>query len=104
MLWFLLTNFLAALSPRYCYYYQPLVILAGTAAAVMLYDRVVSLAYREGNSTVARVAAHATGLAGMTPPFLHSHQLLMKEYSHSVRGGGPGIMTTINEYDHAHRD
>ena len=53
-LWFLHTNFLAALSPRYCYYYQPLVILAGTAAAMTLYDRVVSLAHRAGNSTVAR--------------------------------------------------
>ena len=41
MLWFLHTNFLAALSPRYCYYYQPLVILAGTAAAITLYDRLV---------------------------------------------------------------
>ncbi len=30
------TNFLAALSPRYCYYYQPLVILGGVAAASCL--------------------------------------------------------------------
>ncbi|PYJ50667.1 MAG: hypothetical protein DME87_05675 [Verrucomicrobia bacterium] len=103
MLWFLHTNFLAALSPRYCYYYQPLVILAGTAAAVMLYDRVVSLAYREGNSTVARVAAHATGLAVMTLLFLQSNEWLMKEYSLSSRGDEPGLMTRMNTYRYDYR-
>ena len=79
VLWFLHTNFLAALSPRYCYYYQPLVILAGTAAAMTLYDRLAFLARRAGNSTVARVAAHATGLAVMTLLFLQSNESLMKE-------------------------
>jgi len=103
MLWFLHTNFLAALSPRYCYYYQPLVILAGTAAAMMLYDRVVSLAYREGNSTVARVAAHATGLAVMTLLFLQSNEWLMKEYSLSSRGDEPGLMTRMNTYRYDYR-
>src|SRR6266568_1809357 len=103
MLWILHTNFLAALSPRYCYYYQPLVILAGTAAAVMLYDRVVSLAYREGNSTVARVAAHATGLAVMTLLFLQSNEWLMKEYSLSSRGDEPGMMTRVNTYRYDYR-
>src|SRR5207245_3434443 len=43
VLWFLHTNFLAALSPRYCYYYHPLVILAGGAAAITLHDLFVSL-------------------------------------------------------------
>src|SRR2546428_5881100 len=103
MLWFLHTIFLAALSPRYCYYYQPLVILAGTAAAVMLYDRVVSLAYREGNSTVARIAAHATGLAVMILLFLQSNESLMKEYSLSIRGNDPGIMTRMNTYRYDYR-
>src|SRR5713101_5628150 len=96
MLWILHTNFLAALSPRYCYYFQPLVILAGTAAAMMLYDRVVSLAYREGNSTVARVAAHATGLAVMTLLFLQSNEWLMKEYALSSKGDEPTLMTRMN--------
>ncbi len=86
MLWFLHTNFLAALSPRYCYYYQPLVILAGTAAAMTLYDRLVFLAHRAGNSTVARVAAHATGLAVMTLLFLQSNESVMKEYTLSSKG------------------
>jgi len=103
MLWILHTNFLAALSPRYCYYFQPLVILAGTAAAIMLYDRVVSLAYREGNSTVARVAAHATGLAVMTLLFLQSNEWLMKEYSLSSRGDEPGLMTRMNTYRYDYR-
>ncbi len=103
MLWVLHTNFLAALSPRYCYYFQPLVILAGTAAAMMLYDRVVSLAHREGNSTVARVAAHATGLAVMTLLFLQSNEWLMKEYSLSSRGDEPGLMTRMNTYRYDYR-
>jgi len=85
MLWFLHTNFLAALSPRYCYYYQPLVILAGSAAAITLYDRLVSLAHRAGDATVARVAAHATGLAVLT--------LLGKDRSKlvAVVGHQPGL-------------
>jgi hypothetical protein len=103
MLWILHTNFLAALSPRYCYYFQPLVILAGTAAAMMFYDRVVSLAHREGNSTVARVAAHATGLAVMTLLFLQSNEWLMKEYALSSRGDEPGLMTRMNTYRYDYR-
>ena len=62
-LFILHTNFLAALSPRYCYYFQPLVIMGGVAATVILYDRILALARRAGDSTVARIAAHATGLA-----------------------------------------
>ena len=53
--------------------------LAGTAAAMTLYDRVVSLAHRAANSTVARVAAHATGLAVLTLLFLQSNESLMKD-------------------------
>jgi hypothetical protein len=103
MLWFLHTNFLAALSPRYCYYYQPLVILAGTAAAMTLYDRVVFLAHRAGNSTVARVAAHATGLTVMTLLFLQSNESLMKEYTLSSKGDLPTLMTRMNTYKYDYR-
>src|SRR2546430_14991589 len=103
MLWFLHTNFLAALSPRYCYYYQPLVILAGTAAAVMLYDRVVSLAYREGNSTVARVAAHATGLAVVSLLFLPSNKMGIEGDSLFSLGEETGIIRGIDTYRHAIR-
>jgi hypothetical protein len=103
MLWFLHTNFLAALSPRYCYYFQPLVILAGTAAAMMLYDRVVFLAHRAGNSTVARAAAHATGLAVMALLFLQSNESLMKEYTLSSRGDEPTLMTRMNTYRYDYR-
>jgi len=103
MLWFLHTNFLAALSPRYCYYFQPLLILAGTAAAMMLYDRVVYLAHRAGNSTVARVAAHATGLTVLTLLFLQSNESLMKEYTLSSRGDQPTLMTRMNTYRYDYR-
>ena len=61
-------------------------ILAGTAAAITLYDRLVSLAHRAGNATVARVAAHATGLAVMTLLFLQSNESVMKEYTLSSKG------------------
>ena len=103
MLWFLHTNFLAALSPRYCYYYQPLVILAGTAAAITLYDRVVSLAHRAGNVTVARVTAHATGLAVLTLLFLQSNESVMKEYTLSSKGDQPTLMTRMNTYRYDYR-
>jgi len=103
VLWFLHTNCLAALSPRYCYYFQPLVILAGTVAAMTLYDRVVSLAHRAGNATVARVAAHATGLAVLTLLFLQSNESLMKEYTLSAQGDQPGLMTRMNTYRYDYR-
>ncbi len=103
MLWFLHTNFLAALSPRYCYYYQPLVILAGTAAAIMLYDRLVSLSHRAGNTTGARVAAHATGLAVLTLLFVQSNESLMKEYALSSKGNQPTLMTRMNTYRYDYR-
>jgi hypothetical protein len=103
VLWFLHTNFLAALSPRYCYYYQPLVILAGTAAAITLYDRLVSLAHRAGNSTVGRVAAHATGLAVLTLLFVQSNESVMKEYTLSSKGDEPTLMTRMNMYRYDYR-
>jgi hypothetical protein len=103
VLWFLHTNFLAALSPRYCYYYQPLVILAGTAAAVTLYDRVLSLAHRAGNSTVARVAAHATGLTVMALLFVQSNESLLKEYTLSSKGDLPTLATRMNTYKYDYR-
>ena len=103
VLWFLHTNFLAALSPRYCYYYQPLVILAGTAAAITLYDRLVSLAHRAGNATGARVAAHATGLAVLILLFLQSNESVMKEYALSSKGDQPTLMTRMNTYRYDYR-
>ena len=103
MLWFLHTNFLAALSPRYCYYYQPLLILAGTAAAITLYDRLVSLAHRAGNTTVARMAAHATGLIVMALLFLQSNESVMKEYTLSSKGDQPTLMTRMNTYRYDYR-
>jgi len=103
MLWFLHTNFLAALSPRYCYYYQPLVILAGTAAAVTLYDRLVSLAHSAGNATVGRIAAHATGVIVMTLLFLQSNESVMREYTLSSKGDQPTLMTRMNTYRYDYR-
>jgi hypothetical protein len=103
VLWFLHTNFLAALSPRYCYYYQPLVILAGAAAAVTLYDRLVSLAHRVGDETLGRVAAHATGVAVLILLFLQSNESLMNEYTLSSRGNQPTLMTRMNTYRYDYR-
>src|SRR5437867_13348795 len=93
------TNFLAALSPRYCYYFQPLLVLAGIAAAVLLYDRLSSLARLEGNSVIAWSFAHGTGLAVIALLFLQSNEWLMKEYSLSSTGDtAPGLMTRMNTY------
>jgi hypothetical protein len=103
MLWFLHTNFLAALSARYCYYYQPLLLLGGTAAAFTFYDRLVSLARRAGDATVVRVAAHCTGLAVMTLLFVQSNESVMKEYTLSIEGDYPTLMTRMNTYRYDYR-
>jgi hypothetical protein len=97
------TNFLAALSPRYCYYFQPLVILAGVAAAIMLYDRVLSLARNAGSSLLAQSAAHATGLALLLLLFLQSNESVLKEYKLSSTGDTPQMMTRMNTYRYDYR-
>jgi len=99
------TNLIAVLSPRYFIYYQPLLILAGVAATVTLYDRLLSLARREGNSAVARSFAHAAGVAMLFLLFIQSNEWLMKLYSLSTggEGAGPGLMTRMNTYRYDYR-
>ena len=97
------TNFLAALSPRYCYYFQPLLVLAGIAAAVLLYDRLSSLARQEGDSPMARRFAHAAGLGVIALLFLQSNESLLKEYTLAARGDEPGMMTRMNTYRYDYR-
>jgi 4-amino-4-deoxy-L-arabinose transferase-like glycosyltransferase len=97
------TNFIAALSPRYFIYYQPLLILAGVAATVTLYDRLLSLARREGDSAVARSFAHAAGVAMLFLLFIQSNESLMKLYSLSSGGAGLGLMTRMNTYRYDYR-
>jgi hypothetical protein len=103
MLFTLHTNFLAALSPRYCYYFPPLVIVGGVAAAVMLYDRVLSLARRAGDSSVARFAAHATWVMLLTLLFVQSNESIMKVYRPSSMGDAPQLMTRMNTYRYDYR-
>jgi dolichyl-phosphate-mannose-protein mannosyltransferase len=97
------TNLIAVLDTRYCVYYQPLLILAGVAATVTLYDRLLSLARREGNSTVARGFAHTAGLAMVVLLFIQSNEWLMKLYSLSSVGATPGLMARMNTYRYDHR-
>jgi Dolichyl-phosphate-mannose-protein mannosyltransferase len=97
------TNFLAVLSPRYCYYFQPLLVLAGIAAAVLLYDRLILLARKEGDSPMARGFAHATGLGVMALLFVQSNEWLLKDYTLSASGDEPGMMTRMNTYRYDYR-
>ncbi|HTG28641.1 MAG TPA: glycosyltransferase family 39 protein [Methylomirabilota bacterium] len=97
------TNLIAALSTRYCIYYQPLLILSGVAAAVMLYDRLLLFAERESNSTVARSFAHTTGVAMLFLLFVQSNEWLMKLYSLSSPNASPALMTRLNTYRYDHR-
>lgn len=97
------TNFLGALSPRYCYFYQPLLLLGAVAGAVMLYDRLIALAWREGNSLLARSFAHATGLGLIVLLFLQSNDWLVKAYSFSAEGDAPGQMSRMNTYRYDYR-
>ena len=97
------TNLIAALSTRYCIYYQPLLILSGVAATVALYDRLLLLARREGNSTVARSFAHAAGVAMLFLLFIQSNEWLMRLYSLSSPDATPGLMTRLDTYRYDHR-
>ncbi len=97
------TNFLAALSPRYCYYYQPLVLMGGISSAFMLYDRVLALARSAGGSQVARFAAHATGVAVLILLFVQSNESVLKLYQLSSTGDTPQMMTRMNTYRYDYR-
>ncbi|PZR76157.1 MAG: hypothetical protein DLM52_06490, partial [Chthoniobacterales bacterium] len=100
---FLYTNFLAALSPRYCYFYQPLLLLAAVAAAVALYDHFLALARLEGNSVISRGFAHASGLAMLALLFIQSNEWLVKAYYLSGEGDSPGLMTRMDTYKYDYR-
>ncbi len=102
-LFILHTNFLAALSPRYCYYFQPLVLMAGVAATVMLYDRIRALARDSGDSVVARFAAQATGLALLLLLFVQSNESVLHEYQLSSTGDTPQMMSRLNTYRYDYR-
>jgi dolichyl-phosphate-mannose-protein mannosyltransferase len=97
------TNFLAALSPRYAYYYQSLLVLGGVAATVMLYDRVLALARAAGDSGVARFAAHSTGVALLVLLFVQSNESVLKEYELSISGDAPQMMSRLNTYRYDYR-
>jgi hypothetical protein len=97
------TNFLAALAPRYCYYFQPLVLIGGIAATVILYDRVLALAKSAGNSSLARFAAHATGLILLALLFIQSNETILKNYRLSSIGDTPQMMTRLNTYRYDYR-
>jgi hypothetical protein len=102
-LFILHTNFLAALSPRYCYYFQPFVLMGGIAAAVMLYDKVLAVAVRSGNSLVARFAAHSTGIALFLLLFIQSNESVLQEYELSSVPDTPEMMTRMNTYRYDYR-
>lgn len=102
-LFILHTNFLAALSPRYCYYFQPLVILGGVAATFLLYDRVLALARSAVDSSVARFAAHATGVILLVLLFVQSNESVLKVYQLSSTGDTPQMMTRLNTYRYDYR-
>jgi 4-amino-4-deoxy-L-arabinose transferase-like glycosyltransferase len=97
------TNFLAALSPRYDYYYQSLLVLGGVATTVMLYDRVLALARAVGNSGVARLTAHATGVAMLVLLFVQSNESVLKVYELSILGDAPQMMSRLNTYRYDYR-
>src|SRR5439155_3263327 len=100
---FCYTNLIATLSTRYCIYYEPLLILAGVAATVTLYDRLLLLARCEASSTVARSFGHTTGVAMLFLLFIQSNEWLMKLYSLSSAGATPGYMTRMNTYRYDYR-
>ncbi len=97
------TNLLAALSPRYCYYFQPLLLLGGIAATIALYDHLISLAARAGNAIIPRTVAHITGITVLALLFIQSNDWLLKDYSLAINGDSPGLMTRMNTYRYDYR-
>ena len=97
------TNLIAALSPRYCLYYQALVILSGVAAVVALYDRVLVFARHESNSAVARTVAHSAGIGMILLLFIQSNESLMRLYSLHSPDASFGFMTRLGVYRYDHR-
>jgi len=99
----LYTNCLAALSPRYCYFYQPLLPLAAVAASITLYDRLAALASFDRSSAVGRLVAHATAIALLIVLFLQSNELVIKAYYLSGDEDKPGWMSRANTYKYDYR-
>jgi dolichyl-phosphate-mannose-protein mannosyltransferase len=97
------TNLIAALSPRYCLYYQPLVILSGVAATVALYDRVLLFARRESDSVVAHAVAHFAGIGLIVLLFIQSNESVMRLYSLHGPDATFGFMTRLGIYRYDHR-
>lgn len=98
------TNFLAALSPRYCYYYQPLLLIGGIAAAIMLADRLLLLARVGGNVFFSRSLAGASGCALLALLFLPSNDAVLKDYPlSSSQGESTDLMARLNTYRYDYR-
>jgi hypothetical protein len=102
-LWILHTNFIAALAPRYAYYYQPLLVLSGVAATVILCEALVALARRESSSAIAILCSQVSAVVLMALLFLTSNDWLFKEYQLSTNGDQPGLMTRMNTYRYDYR-
>ncbi len=102
-LFILHTNFLAALSPRYCYYFQPLVLIGGVGAAITLYDRLLALAAQNHDWKVSRLAAHVAGLALLALLFIQSNESFLKEYTLSSTGDTPQMMSRMGTYRYDYR-
>lgn len=98
------TNFLAALSPRYSYYYQPLLFIGGIAAAIMVWDRLALLARDGGNVLFTRGLASASGCALLALLFLPSNEAVLKAYRLSTsEGQSPDLMARLDTYRYDYR-
>ena len=98
------TNFLAALSPRYCYYYQPLLLIGGIAAAIMVADRLILLARDGGNVILTRGVAAVSGCALLALLFLPSNEAVLRAYRLSnSQGESNDLMARLNTYRYDYR-
>ena len=59
--------------------------------------------FRTGDSIVARLAAHTTGIALLILLFIQSNESVMKEYQLSSTGDTPQMMTRLNTYRYDYR-
>lgn len=100
---FLYTNFLAAVSQRYPYLCQPLLLLSGVAAAIALSDRLIAMARSAGSSLAIAAVARLAGFAIVFLLYIQSNSWLIKPYTLAAEGNAPGLMSRPNTYRYDYR-
>ncbi len=91
------TNFLPVYAPRYCLFYQPLLLLLGAATVFLLWDDTSAAARRLGGLVLLRVN-HACMAAFALLVLLSASTWLLKAYRLCVEAEVPGLNIRMGSY------